>query len=355
MLTTAAYLETQGQPLRLSSAVLVPDLRPGQVLVELAFSGVCHSQLMEAQGRRGPDRYLPHMLGHEGSGRVVAVGSAVRKVQPGDLVVLGWIKGEGCEEAGARYRVGEDLWINAGGVTTFQRHAVVSENRCTPIPAGIPLDVAALFGCALPTGAGMVLNTVDPRPGSTLAVWGLGGIGLSALMAALATDCAQVIAIDVEATKLDLAAALGAHACIDASACDPLAALAALTGGGGLDYCVEAAGRADTIEQAFRAVRRGGGLCVFASHPAHGETIALDPFELICGKRILGSWGGDCRPDRDIPRFGELYRRGRWPLERLISAVYPLEGINEAMEALASRRVTRALLAINPAMEGVCP
>jgi S-(hydroxymethyl)glutathione dehydrogenase/alcohol dehydrogenase len=145
-----------------------------------------------------------------------------------------------------------------------------------------------------------------------------------------------------------MARELGATDVIHAGEEEPLAALERLFGPDGLDFCVEAAGRAETIEQAFRAVRRNGGLCVFASHPPLGSTIRLDPFELISGKRILGSWGGSSRPDVDVPRFAELYRKGILPLARLLSEPYPLEAVNRAMADLAARRVTRALLAIDP-------
>lgn len=345
----AAVLYSPDRPLVIRDDVDVPALRSGQVLVKLAYSGVCHSQLLEARGKRGPDAYLPHLLGHEGSGVVLEIGPGVSKVAPGDLVILGWIKGGGIDAGGTKYHCPDGV-LNAGAVTTFSEQAVVSENRCVKLPPGLPLDVGALFGCAVLTGAGMVVNTVRPEPGAAVAVYGLGGIGMSALMALAAFDCDPLIGIDISPDKLQMASELGATHVIDASEVDPVAAVRAMTGGRGVDYSIEAAGRSSTIEQAFESVRRGGGRCVFASHPPHGERIRLDPFELISGKEIAGSWGGGTDPDRDIPIFADLYLRGRLPLERLLTNRYPLEGVNAALDDIEGHQVGRPLLELDSSL-----
>lgn len=343
----AAVLYELDTPLRVLTGIDLPPPARGQVKVQFAYAGVCHSQLMEIRGGRGVDRYLPHLLGHEGSGRVVEVGSEVAKVNRGDAVVVSWIKGYGLDVPSSQYRYGDNT-INAGAVTTFNEFGLVSENRCFRLPPGIPLDVAVLFGCALPTGAGIVSNTIRPAPGSTIAVFGLGGIGLCALIACRLYECAELIAVDVEPQKLALAAELGATATIDASRIDPVAEIRHLTGGVGVDYSIEAAGLVRTIEQAFDAVRRGSGVCVFASHPKSGERITIDPYELICGKQIRGSWGGSSDPDRDIPRFVELYRTGKLPLEKVLTRAYKLDDINIAIADLQERRVSRPLIEIDP-------
>jgi S-(hydroxymethyl)glutathione dehydrogenase/alcohol dehydrogenase len=303
---------------------------------------------MEARGHRGEDRYLPHLLGHEGAGRVVAVGEGVTKVAPGDEVVLGWIKGEGMDVPGPRIPYREGI-LNAGAVTTFSSASLVSENRCTRLPEGVPPEIGVLFGCAIPTGAGMVLNQLKPHPGSTVALFGLGGIGISALLALALCDCARIIAIDLEPGKLELARTLGATDCIDAGQNDPLAEILALTGGAGVDYALEASGSIASIESAFKSVRRFGGFCLFASHPPTGQRLALDPHDLISGRRLEGSWGGGCQPDRDLPRFARLYREGKLPLERLLGKRYPLTGINQALDDLEARRITRALIEMEDA------
>ena len=254
----AAVLHNLNVPLTLYKDIELPKLNRGQVLVKLAYSGVCHSQLMETRGKRGEDAYLPHLLGHEGSGIVVEVGADVTKVQSGDTVVLGWIKGSGIDAGGVQYKYLGGI-LNGGGVTTFNDYAVVSENRCVKVPDGVPMDIAALFGCAVLTGAGIIKNTVCPTKGSSIAIFGLGGIGLSALMGLVLFECEMVIAVDVSEERLDLAKEFGATHTINATNHDPVQEIRSLTGGKGTDYTVEAAGLSDTIEKAFNSVRRGGG------------------------------------------------------------------------------------------------
>ena len=344
----AAVLTHLKEHLSIVSGIECYKPKRGQVLVKLAFSGVCHSQLMEVRGRRGLDPHLPHLLGHEGSGKVISIGEGVTKVSPGELVVLGWIKGSGMESGGIQYRCDSlPKRINAGSVTTFNEFAMVSENRVVPLPSGVPLDIAVLFGCALPTGAGIITNDLRPTTGSSIAVFGLGGIGMSALMAIMLFQCSKVIAIDVSSDKLELARFFGATHTIDASARNPISEILALTDGQGLDYAVEASGQTEVIEQAFASIRRNGGLCVFATHPEHGRTISIDPYELICGKQIRGSWGGSSNPDRDIPMFAKLYLEGKLPLEKFITKRYQLEDINDALDDLEHHRVGRPLIEID--------
>jgi len=342
----AAVLKEINSPLRIYKDIRIPMLRRGQVLVKVAYSGVCHSQLMEIQGKRGEDSYLPHLLGHEGSGIVQDIGTDVTKFKIGDRVILGWIKGDGLDVSGTVYTCGDET-INAGAVTTFSNYAVVSENRCVLLPDGVPMDVAVLFGCALQTGAGIVTNIIKPEAGSTVAVIGLGGIGLSVLMATQLFNCKKVIAVDVEQDKLQLAKDFGATDIIHSIDTDPVDAIMGLTNGMGVDYSIEAAGLGKTIEQAFSSVRKNGGKCIFASHPEYGERISLDPYDLISGKQIAGSWGGGCEPDKDIPLLAKLYRDGRLPLDRLITTRYTLDNINQAIADLEARRVVRPLIEIN--------
>ena len=167
---------------------------------------------MEIQGHRGIDPYLPHLLGHEGSGRVVSIGEGVTKVKEGELVVLGWIKGSGLDGGGVQYDCSSlNQTINGGGVTTFNEYSLVSENRLVPLPEGIPMDIAVLFGCALPTGAGIITNDIKPKDGSSIAIFGLGGIGMSSLMATQLFNCKEVIAVDISQDKLTLLVLLVQH------------------------------------------------------------------------------------------------------------------------------------------------
>lgn len=341
----AAVLYKTGAPLVVED-LDVPALLSGQVLVQVHASGVCRSQLMEVRGGRGTDRWLPHLLGHEAAGVVQDVGTSVTKVRKGDAVVLTWIRADGIDAPGPVFHKG-DVRINAGPVATFGTHAVVAENRVVTLPDGVPFDVGVLFGCALPTGAGMVFNEVAPHAGSSIAIFGLGGVGLSALMASRVAGCSMVIAVDISPEKLERARAFGATHVIDAAVDDPVLAIRALTGNDGVDFAVEAGGTTRSIEQAFESVRKHGGRCVFASHPESGSRISLDPHDLISGRQIAGSWGGRSQPDRDVPRLAGLYRTGNLPLEQLIPRRYALNDVNVALDDLEAGRVFRPVLVMH--------
>ncbi|MBF0613998.1 MAG: zinc-binding dehydrogenase [Magnetococcales bacterium] len=342
----AAVLEELGKPLVIKE-IRMTDLLPGQVLVKILFSGVCRSQVMEVRGARGDDPWLPHLLGHEGSGIVVEVGANVAKVKPGDAVILGWIKGEGMDAPGAKYSYGSQI-INSGRVTTFSNYAVVSESRVVKKPSNLPFDQAVLFGCALPTGAGMVLNELNLVVDNTIVVLGLGGIGLSALMAVKALGVKTIIAVDVSDEKLALGRQLGATHVFKANQDNVLQAVLDLTHGGA-DFCVESGGQVATIELGFSLIRKGGGKLLFASHPPEGDRIQLMPHELISGKQIAGSWGGATVPDRDIPRMFSLFHGADISLDFLLTKRYSLEQINQALYDLEFGRVFRPLIVMDHA------
>jgi S-(hydroxymethyl)glutathione dehydrogenase/alcohol dehydrogenase len=340
--TEAAVLYELAKPLRIMT-LTIPGLKQGQVLVDVAYSGVCHSQLLEVRGQRGADRFLPHTLGHEGSGKVLAVGADVSKVKPGDRVVLTWIKGQGADVPATVYQ-GPDGPVNSGAISTFMRRTVTCENRVVPINRDMPLRQAALLGCAIPTGAGIILNTADVQEGNTVAVFGVGGIGSSAILAAGLRKARAVIAIDVFEHKLELARQFGATHVINARQQDPLTTILEITGGRGVDYVIEAAGTRETMEKAFQAARDNGGLCILAGNLPHGERISLNPFDLIRGKRIIGSWGGETQPDRDIPLYVEHYLSGKLQLDRLLTHSYGLGDINQALDDLENGKIGRALI-----------
>ena len=345
----AAVLFELNQPLELVDIPFIPPLLSGQILVEIIYSGLCHSQVMEATGGRGEDKFLPHMLGHEGVGIVKALGSAVTKVQVGDKVIMGWIRGEGLEAPGGLYDY-EGQVINSGGVTTFSEQSIVAENRLVKVPEGLPLDIAVLMGCALPTGAGLIINEIKPELNSTFAVFGLGGIGLSALIALQLYKPKRIIALDIEEDKLSLAKELGATDTVNLCDHDAVSVINDLIPGG-VDYAIDASGVTRIIEQAFLSVRDQGGLCVFASHPPEGEMISLDPLTLHRGKQIRGSWGGGSLPDRDIPKLSQLYQQYRLPLHKIISGRYSLDDINTAMSDLENRKINRAIIEVNPHLD----
>jgi len=345
MKTLAAVLVELNKPLTLLE-LEIPPLAPGQVLVEVAYSGVCHTQVGEARGRRGADKFLPHCLGHEGTGIVRECSVGVTRVKPGQRVILSWINASGLDVPGTQYRH-DGRPVNAGGVTTFQSLSVVSENRLTPLPDALPLREASLIGCAVPTGFGVVFNSAQPRPGQGIAIFGAGGIGLCAVAAAHLVGCWPIVAVDIRANKLQLAKQLGASHTVDASSADPVAAVMQLCPGG-IDFSVECAGRPALMKQAFACVRSQGGTAIIVGNAPFGERLDLDPRDFNQGKRLLGTWGGDNVPDRDYPRYCRLMSAGRLNLSLLLTKEYELAEINQALDDLEQGLAFRPLIRINP-------
>ncbi|MFV1966437.1 MAG: zinc-binding dehydrogenase [Pirellulaceae bacterium] len=341
MKTTAAVLVEPRHPLELVE-LTVPVLRPGQVLVEIAYSGVCHTQVGEWLGERGPDHFLPHCLGHEGSGQVVDVGPGVTHCQPGDRVVLSWIKGPGIHVPGTQYDW-NGRTVNAGGVTTFSRHSVVSENRVTVVSDELPMRAAALLGCAIPTGFGMVFNTARLQAGQSVAVMGTGGIGLCAIMAAAIAGAAPIVAVDIEPQRLAVARQVGATHAINGRDEDPAEALRRILPHG-LDVAIEASGKPEVMEAALAAVRSQGGVAVVAGNAPFGQSFPLDPRQLNQGKQLRGTWGGETDPARDFPRYSRLLLSGKASIEPLLDREYTLEQINDALDDLRACRTARPLI-----------
>ena len=337
----AAVLSSLNKPLEIKELISEP-LQSGQVLVKVLFSGVCRSQLMEIQGKRGEDKWLPHLLGHEGSGIVEEIGPNVTKVKPGDHVILSWIKSIGIEAVGAKYKYKNKI-INSGPVTTFSNFSVVSENRLVKKPDEIPFDTAILLGCALPTGGGMVHNELNISKNSFVAVLGLGGIGLSAILMLISKKVKNIIAIDVSDEKLKKVQEWGVKNTFNANNKDLDTQINKLTNGG-LDFCIESAGKISTIELGFALLKSDGGHLLFASHPPEDEKISLSPHELISGKKISGSWGGGTKPDQDFPIFSKILMSNERLLNSLITKRYTLDEINQAIDDLSNGLVFRPLI-----------
>lgn len=341
MKTIAAVLVELGRPLELAD-LEIPALKPGQVLVEISFSGVCHTQVGEWLGWRGPDSFLPHCLGHEGCGRVLEVGEGVVRCSAGDDVILSWIKASGMDVPGTIYRWGQRT-VNAGGVTTFGQHAVVSENRVSILPAGLSSRTGALVGCAAATGFGSVANTANLQPGQNIVVFGAGGIGLCSIAAASRLRANQIAAVDLRPERLEIARRLGANQTIDAARGDPLQTLRQLRSGG-WDVAIEATGQPTVMKTALAAVRPRGGCAVVVGNAKFGEFLTIDPREFNQGKRLLGTWGGDTSPDRDFPKFCDWIISGMTDVELVLDREYGLADITQALQDLHSGRCTRPLI-----------
>jgi S-(hydroxymethyl)glutathione dehydrogenase/alcohol dehydrogenase len=346
MKTRAAILVAQRRPLELAEIELPSKLERGQVLVRVLYSGLCGSQLGEIDGVKGPDPYLPHLLGHEGSGVVEGIGPGVRHVKKGDEVVLHWRPGAGIEAATPRYRWGARR-INAGRVTTFNERTIVSENRLTKVPKGVPLELAWLFGCAVTTGFGIVENNAKLQRGQSLLVFGVGGVGLSVVQAAALAGAKPIVGLDLHKPKLELARKLGSTYVFDARSADLRRKLARIFPRGA-DVVVECTGRVQVIEQAYE-LTAPQGRTVLVGVPPVGQKASLYTLPLHFGKVLTGSHGGEARPAEDIPRQAALSRSGRLKLEPLVTDRFQLDQINEAIAAVRSGRVAgRAVIEMIP-------
>ena len=339
----AAILVAQNTPLVVAD-VSAPALDVGQVLVKVEYSGICGKQLEEISGRRGEDRFLPHLLGHEGAGVVEEVGPGVRKVAAGDHVVLHWMKGSGIDASPPRFSL-DGKTISAGWVTTFSEHTIVSENRVTPIPEDMPLDVAALLGCAVTTGLGIVFNNAGLRPGQSIAVFGVGGLGLNVIQGAALVSGYPIVAIDLIDSKLERAAEFGATHTLNSGRDDPHEFLMGLSDGNGFDATVDVTGNTSVRQTAYDSTANDG-VTVFAGVPHHREQITIDSFPLHFGRKVIGSHGGDTRPDIDIPRCVRLYQQGKLKLAEQISARFALDDINEAVDVVRSGEAGRCLVSM---------
>ncbi len=331
MKTRAAILWELNKPLVIDE-VEVPTLKRGQLLVKVLFSGVCRAQYNEMIGLKGPDKFLPHLLGHEASGIVVDTGAGITKVKKNDYVCLSWIKGSGLDGINTQYKLNNKI-INAGGVTTFSDYAVVSENRVTKIPKTMPADIASILGCAVVTGCGIMENTLAVAKGSSVGIFGVGGIGLSVILGAKRRGCATIIAIDIEDKKLAFAKKLGATHVVNAKDKQLLSKILKFSPAG-LDFAVDASGNKAAMENAFQIIKEKSGVCVIAGNLSRDEKISLHPFDLIKGKRIIGTWGGETNPDADIPKYIRAFSQGKLPFDQMISHRFDLEDINQAFDVL---------------------
>ena len=330
--TQAAILVAQREPLVVDTIELPAELGVGQVLVHIHVSGICGSQLGEIDGVKGPDRYLPHLMGHEGFATVLEVGPGVKHVQAGDSVVLHWRPGAGIQADPPQYRWrGQPL--NAGWVTTFNRHAVVSENRCTKVPATTDPEAAALFGCAITTGFGVIENNAKLKMGESVVVFGAGGIGLNIIQAAALVSASVIVAVDLFDSRLELAQRLGATHCINSSRDNAEFRIQEALAGQPLDVFIDNTGSPAVIEQGYM-LTHGQGRVILVGVPRQGNTMNLYTLPLHFGKVLTGSQGGESQPQRDIPRYLRLLQQERLQLDRFVSARYSLEQINDAIAAM---------------------
>ncbi|QBX38281.1 alcohol dehydrogenase [Brevundimonas sp. S30B] len=371
--TRAAVLRAMGaarpyadsRPLTIETVMLDPP-GPGEVLVAIKAAGLCHSDLSVINGDR--PRPLPMALGHEAAGVVEALGEGVNDLMIGDHVAMVFMPSCGhcdpcaggrpalCEPGAAANGRGELLTGRRAlhdaeraplnhhlGCSAFADRAVVSRRSLVKIDPDLPFEIAALFGCAVLTGVGAVVNTAGVRPGQSVVVVGLGGVGLASVLGALAAGASPVVAVDLNPDKLALAASFGAVATVDASVPDAVEQVRALTNGGA-DVALEMAGSVRALEAAWKMTRRGG-TTVTAGLPPPDAALAVNIVNLVGEERTLkGSYIGTCVPSRDIPRYVALYSDRRLPVDRLLSGVIGLEDINAGFDRLHAGEVARLVV-----------
>ena len=327
----------QRAPLVVDEITLPEELCCGQVLVRVLYSGICGSQLGEIEGVKGPDKYLPHLLGHEGSGEVLEVGPGVRHVHPGDKIVLHWRKGPGIDSVAPVYSWNGKK-LNAGWVTSFNEHAVVSENRLTRLPENFDLRLAPLLGCAVTTGFGAVVNTAALKLGESIVVLGAGGVGLNVIQAAALTTAHPIVAVDIFDNRLELARAMGATHTINSRGIDLTHTIRDIIGAAGADVVVDNTGNTGLIAMAY-GLTAGQGRTVLVGVPRASEDITLHSLPLHFGKILTGTHGGDGDPGVDIPRYARLAQSGRLSLAPLVTESYSLDEINTAIARMKSGEV----------------
>ena len=339
----AAILAKSREPLIVDEIEFPEALGVGQVLIKILYTTICGAQINEIAAAKGPDKFLPHLLGHEASGTVIETGLGVTNVKLGDTVVLHWRPSLGiqCSPPSYKWRGNK---LNAGWVTTFNEYAVISENRMTPIPSDYDLKVAPLLGCAVTTAAGVINNDAKVKIGESVVIFGVGGVGLNVVQFAQLVGANPIVAVDLIDNKLGMAKARGATHCLNAkNITDIPAAIREIVGAKGPDKVIETTGVKHVIEQAYD-LTHADGTCVLVGVPNEKVTIYTLPIHF--NKVLTGSHGGSSAPHIDIPRLIRLTKAGRLSFDGIITHEFTLEKINEALDIVQSGAAGRVLLSI---------
>ncbi len=338
----AAVLFKTKSNLKIIDNLELPILKRGQVLVKIIYTSLCRSQIMEIEGKRGKDKFLPHCLGHEASAKIMKVGKGVKKVKVSDFVVLTWIKCKGIDVKNTTYKY-NNKQINAGSVTTFSTYSIVSENRVVKLPKNLNKKYATLFGCAVPTGCGLVSNQIKYKYNKSIIIIGMGGIGIFSLIAAKYYKFKKITVIDIDNKKLKYAKNIGAEYTLNFKDKSLISKIKNITNNLYFDYAIDTSGNINAIEMSLQFIKNEGTV-IFASHPEKNKKIKIDPFELIKGKKIFGSWGGGSNPDRDINVFNNIIRKSNFNFKKYFSKEYSLNEINLAISDFNKGKVLRPII-----------
>jgi len=341
MKTAAAILVEQKKPLVVDEVEL-PALGFGQVLVDIKVSRICGSQVGEIDGVKGADRFLPHLLGHEGGGIVLEVGPEVRQVKPGDRVVLHWRPGRGIEARPPVYKWGGKQ-VHAGFVTTFNRLGVISENRLTVVPPDTDYEVCCLLADTLTTGFGVINNDAKVKIGEAVVVIGCGGIGLGTVLGAKLAGAYPIIAVDIQDHKLHVATKFGATHSVNSAKEDFAEAILRILSQARPDVIVDGTGNPQVIEKAFGLVSPVGR-CIGMGVMPHDRKIAINTLPLHLGKTLRGSHGGESLPADDIPRIVRMMQAGVFDPRGFVSHRVTLPEVNDAIAQMRSGEVIHCMI-----------
>ena len=339
----SAILIESKKPLVVTDIDMPSSLEFGQVLVKIFYSGICGAQINEIDAVKGPDKFLPHLLGHEGSGIVEKIGEGVTTVKTGDHVVLHWRKSSGIESVTPKY-----LWkekkVNAGWVTTFNEKAIVSENRLTAIPTDFDMRIAPLFGCSVTSAFGVVNNDAKIKIGQSVLIFGVGGVGLNIVQAASMVSAYPIVGVDLHENKINMGKKFGLTHGLIADSNDLNNKIYNIIGSKGADISIETTGIPKVIEQAYE-LTASDGKTILVGVP--NDKISIYSLPLHFEKILTGSHGGDAVPNIDIPRYIRLINQKKMTLENIITHEFNLKEINSAIDLLRSGKAGRIIIKMN--------
>ena len=338
----AAILAESKKPLVVADIALPENLDFGQVLVEVHYSGICGAQINEIDAVKGPDKFLPHLLGHEGSGIVEKIGPGVSTVKEGDHVVLHWRPSKGIQATPPKYSWNGKT-VNAGWITTFNEQVIVSENRLTVIPDDFDMKIAPLFGCAVTTAFGVVNNDAKIKVGQSVVIFGIGGVGLNIAQAASLVAAHPIVGVDLLEHKLEMGKKFGLTHTVVGGGDKVNDTIRDIVGVQGADVVIETTGNSRVIEKAYE-LSHPDGKTILVGVPKKGDNISIYSLPLHFNKILKGSKGGDAVPDLDIPRYISLMKAGKMTLDNLITHEFMLDDINEALDVFRSGEAGRIIV-----------
>ncbi len=333
----AAVLFEQKKPLKIIDLDFPKIIEKGQLLIKIYYSGICGSQIGEIDGVKGKDKYLPHLLGHEGSGKIIKVGKGVKKVKVGDEVIFHWKKSSGINAITPIYKY-KKMNINSGNITSFSEYSIISENRVTKVNNLAKKKISALFGCCLLTGFGVVKNDLKIKPNDKVAIFGIGGLGLANVIYLKKISPKLLVVLDINEKKLNKAIFLGANKKLNISKLNKKEIVDFLRSNN-INKVIENTGVIKNIEASYEGVSNKGKVCLVGV-PKYNQKVRIHTLPIHFGKRFIGCHGGTNNPEKDINYYINIFKKNNFKdLEPLISKIGKLENINNAISDIRNSKI----------------